>query len=249
MVLKLRKPPDQVVRLTVLAVLAVVALLAVRSRFVPPDFGEKGHYRTGAVQLAADLPIRHAGWQACVECHTEEGELRAASYHRTLSCEVCHGAAAAHAEDPAAMTPRVPRGRGEGCMYCHEYLPARPTGFPQIVERLHNPTEACIHCHDPHDPTPPSTPEQCSACHGHIARIKAISPHAALACERCHETPPAHLVDPRANLPAKPRERQFCGSCHAEGAAASAAIPRVALADHGGSYLCWQCHYPHFPEG
>lgn len=247
--MSLRKPPDQIVRLALVAVAAAVALTVVRSRFVPDDFGEKGHYRTSAVALAADRPIRHAGWQACVECHTEEGELRAASYHRTLSCEVCHGPAAAHAEDPGAMTPRVPRTRGEACLYCHEYLPARPTGFPQIVERLHNPMRSCVECHDPHDPTPPTQPESCSACHGQIARTKAISPHATLGCETCHQTPPEHLVDPRAHPAGKPWERAFCGRCHGEGSEAPSSVPRVSLADHGGTYACWQCHYPHFPEG
>ena len=27
-----------------------------------------------------------------------------------------------------------------------------------------------------------------------------------------------------------------------------AEIPRVDLASHAGRDLCWQCHYPHFPE-
>jgi ribosomal protein S27AE len=25
-------------------------------------------------------------------------------------------------------------------------------------------------------------------------------------------------------------------------------IPRVEMRTHGERYLCWQCHYPHFPE-
>ena len=27
------------------------------------------------------------------------------------------------------------------------------------------------------------------------------------------------------------------------------AMPRVDIVEHGGRYLCWQCHYPHDPEG
>ncbi len=108
--------------------------------------------------------------------------------------------------------------------------------------------DRCIGCHDPHDPAPPMTPESCSACHAQIARTKAISHHATLDCQTCHEAQPEHRESPRANLPKKPTENAFCGQCHAEGADAPASIPRVDVAAHSGRDLCWQCHYPHFPE-
>jgi hypothetical protein len=43
-------------------------------------------------------------------------------------------------------------------------------------------------------------------------------------------------------------EKEFCGTCHARGADSPPEIPRIDLATHGGTYLCWQCHYPHHPE-
>lgn len=223
-------------------------MIVLRNRFVPESFGEIGHYRAEAVTVAASQPIRYAGWQICGECHDAEDEAKSGSYHRALSCEVCHGPAAAHAEDYEAQAPLIPRERGAACLDCHEYLAARPTGFPQIIERLHNPLESCIDCHDPHDPTPPEVPGSCSACHAQIARTKAVSHHISLACETCHEVVEEHRTAPRSFLSKKPTTRELCGQCHARGAEAAPEIPRVEMRTHGERYLCWQCHYPHFPE-
>ena len=240
--------PDQVARLAVLFAVAVVALVVVRHIFVPKSFGKLGHYRAAAVDEIASQPVRYAGMQTCVECHPEEAEKKGRSFHRGLACEVCHGPASEHASDPEAKKPFVPRERG-ACLYCHNYLPSRPTGFPQIIEKLHNPMKPCPTCHNPHDPTPPHVPGTCSACHASIARIKAISHHDSLECETCHEASPQHRQDPRSALPKKPTNREFCGKCHAQNAPSAKEIRRIDLATHGGRYLCWQCHYPHYPEG
>ena len=249
------KIPDQVARVGVLLVLAIVGLIVARARFIPETFGDEGHYRAAARTLVASQPIKYAGWQVCAECHDEEAEAKAKSYHRMLSCETCHGASSTHAEEAIEGSfenrPVVPSTRG-ACLMCHGYLPSRPTGFPQIVELHHNPTKPCMKCHNPHDPKPPSEIDTCAACHAQIARSKAVSHHNPLACETCHDAAPEHSVKPRAHLPKKPSERAFCGKCHGKNApqpeGIEQRIPRVDLADHGGTYLCWQCHYPHFPE-
>jgi len=242
------KFPDQVVRLAILFAIAIVALIVVRQRFVPESFGEEGHYRADAVGVIAAQELRYAGMQVCADCHDDTTEIKNASYHRGMTCEGCHGPANDHANDPTEILPFIPTGR-DSCLRCHDYRPARPTGFPQIIENLHNPMEACMECHDPHDPTPPELPESCSACHAAIARTKAVSHHWSLDCETCHEARSEHRENPRANLPTKPTAREFCGQCHAKQAGSSASIPRIELATHGGRYLCWQCHYPHYPEG
>jgi hypothetical protein len=242
------KFPDQVVRLAVLLIAALVVLILLRQQFVPETFGELGHYRAAAVEIVAAQPIRYAGLQACAECHTDEADMKASSYHRGLTCEGCHGPASAHAEDPTETHPVVPKER-EGCLHCHDYLPSRPTGFPQIIETFHNPMEPCTGCHDAHDPTPPETPGSCSACHAEIARTKSVSHHRTIDCDTCHEATEEHRISPRSHLPTKPVQRDFCGQCHAVAADSSPEIPRVELGEHGGRYLCWQCHYPHFPEG
>ena len=246
--LKLWKFPDQVIRLAILFVIAGAALLVIRDHFVPESFGKLGHYRADALAVNADRPIHYAGREACIECHSEEGQILTASFHRTLGCEICHGPAADHAEDPGAHQPVIPRERGAACLFCHEYLASRPTGFPQIIEANHNPGAPCIGCHQPHDPTPPNVPETCAACHTEIARTKSLSHHASLGCTTCHVATEAHMQLPRTALPTKPTDRAFCGGCHDTNAASPANIPRVDLNSHGTPYLCWQCHYPHFPE-
>ncbi len=245
--MRIWKFPDQVVRLAVVFAVAAAALIAVRAQFVPDTYGDLGPYRAEAIDIEAAKEIKFAGWQTCVVCHVQEGEAKTRSYHRMLSCEVCHGPANDHAQDFDTYTPRKPEGR-EGCVDCHGYLSSRPTGFPQIVEIDHNPRQSCAECHDPHDPTPPEVPESCSACHAQIARTKAVSHHSSLDCVTCHETEPEHRLDPRSSLPTKPIERAFCGRCHASGADSPRIIPRVELETHGERYLCWQCHYPHYPE-
>jgi hypothetical protein len=230
-----------------LFVVAVIVLIVVRSQFVPESFGDIGHYRADAIPEITALPVRYAGLPVCAECHDDIEATKSASYHRGLTCEGCHEAAANHVDDPDTYRPEIPTGRSV-CLRCHSYLPSRPTGFPQIIEAVHNPMEPCAECHDPHDPTPPEVPSQCSACHAAIARTKAVSHHLSLDCETCHDAPAAHREDPRAHLPTKPTQRAFCGQCHSGGGSGSE-IPQVSLADHGGRYLCWQCHYPHNPEG
>ena len=176
---------------------------------------------------------------------------RMISRRRNVSCEVCHGPAAAHVEDPVSVSPAVSRGR-DLCQLCHGYDPARPTGFPQIEPAVHNPLQPCITCHSPHAPETPTTPEECAACHGQIARTKAVSHHALLSCTQCHETPVEHKITPRSFRPGKPASRDFCGGCHAPDAVPPPeivqSVSRVDMDTHGDRYVCWQCHYPHFPE-
>ena len=226
---------------------AIAVLLVARARLVPKSFGELGHYRADALVVNAARPVRYAGLEVCAGCHDDEAAKKAASYHRTLTCEGCHGPASDHAEDPSEKKPVIPRERKD-CLRCHEYRFSRPTGFPQVIENLHNPMQPCMNCHNPHDPTPPHVPGTCGACHGAIARTKAVSPHHGVDCEVCHQAAAEHRINPRASPPSKPRAREFCGRCHAPDAKSPANIPRVDIAAHGGRYLCWQCHYPHFPE-
>jgi Cytochrome c7 and related cytochrome c/Cytochrome c554 and c-prime len=244
---RIGKIPDQVIRLSIIFILLISALIIARYKFVPKSFGKMGHYRADSITEIANLPIKYAGAFACFECHSDIAEIKNNSYHRGLSCEVCHGPASAHAKAPDEVKPIIPRNR-EHCAKCHDYNPSRPTGFPQIYLASHNPNKPCITCHNPHDPKPPNIPKTCSACHTNIARTKAVSYHASLECETCHETPPEHNENPRAYLPKKPIERKFCGQCHSKDATLSKEAPRVDMDSHGDRYLCWQCHYPHLPE-
>jgi ribosomal protein S27AE len=103
-------------------------------------------------------------------------------------------------------------------------------------------------CHDPHNPLLPHAPEDCSACHRQIASQKMVSHHTSLPCTTCHVTPPEHAISPRLVPAEKPTTKATCGQCHDEDSDSPREVPRIDLATHGDRYLCWDCHYPHFPE-
>jgi hypothetical protein len=239
--------PEQMRRLAILAVVAIAGLIAVKIYLVPSDFGEYGHYPGSALEKAAALEIKYAGHTVCVDCHDDVVDMKKGGYHKIVACETCHGPAAEHVATEGEVGLRAPRDRGY-CPLCHEYLPSRPTGFPQIVSASHNPIKPCISCHDPHDPVPPETPEDCEACHATIARTKALSAHVYVPCIRCHEAPEDHKTNPRRSLPTLPGNREFCGECHDRSGNGDKEIKKIDMSTHGESYVCWQCHYPHLPE-
>jgi len=239
--------PQQVPRLLAVFSLVVGGLLVMRGRLIPETFGDVGHYRAAAVDSIAARPIKYAGHSACADCHDVVAEKRLSGNHRGVTCETCHGPAAAHVDGPMDVKPTVPDTR-QFCVTCHAYDRSRPTGFPQIDPAAHNYPQACRDCHDPHAPVPPVVPQECSACHARISHQKAVSHHTRLACTTCHEADERHKANPRAVRPTKPTSRAVCGNCHASAAKRAEQIPQIDLQSHGGPALCWQCHYPHYPE-
>jgi DnaJ-class molecular chaperone len=234
----------------VLAIL-VGATLLVRFVIIPRALVSTDLHWAETTQRELAKPVKFAGASACQDCHNDVATTKAKSFHKNVSCESCHGPAVKHTEDPGAVKPPAPRDR-KFCPVCHAYDPSRPTGFPQINPTAHNPLKACISCHKPHDPVPPTVPRECSACHAQIERTKAISSHALIACTSCHKAPDRHKTAPRVAPPSKPETREFCGTCHGAGTAAKEApkeAPKVDVSTHGGRNLCWECHYPHLPEG
>ena len=239
--------PEQVKRLGLVIGVLVAAVLVGRFVLIPRSLVATELHQASTVAREIAKPMKFAGTAACQDCHDDVSIKKAKGYHKNLSCEGCHGPAAKHAEDPSSAKPTAPRDR-KSCPVCHIYDASRPTGFPQINPTTHNPVKACITCHNPHDPVPPKVPQECSACHGQIERTKAVSSHALLACTTCHKVPPLHKTAPRSALPSKPETREFCASCHGKGAAQKDA-PKVDVSAHGARFQCWQCHYPHLPEG
>jgi hypothetical protein len=239
--------PEQIQRLALVTAGILGVVVAMRFFLIPRSLLSDDLHRAATIQREVAKPVKFAGSGACQDCHEDKFVRLRTGYHKTLSCESCHGPAARHIEDPMGVKPFAPRDR-KFCPVCHGYDPSRPTGFPQINATAHNPVKACITCHNPHDPVPLRVPESCSACHAQIERTRAMSSHALLQCTTCHKVPVQHKRSPRSALPSKPERREFCGTCHATGAAEKNA-PKIDLSSHGGTYLCWQCHYPHFPEG
>lgn len=240
--------PEQVQRLAIVGALIAGVVLVGRFFIIPSSLIAQDVHRAAAVEREVVRPVKFAGTAACEACHDDEAVKKAKGYHRNLACEGCHGASVKHTEDPSSVKPDAPRDR-KFCPVCHAYDAARPTGFPQINPTAHNPVKPCIACHNPHDPVPPTTPRACSACHAQIERTKAVSSHALLACVTCHTVPELHKKAPRSARPSKPETRAFCGQCHAKEATRIKEAPRIDLPTHGAPYQCWQCHYPHLPEG
>ncbi|MBC8276998.1 MAG: hypothetical protein H8E46_02115 [FCB group bacterium] len=239
--------PSQIKRLLIFLLIFGSVFFIGRKFFVPASFGELGHYRALAVDEIIGQKMNFSGHQACFECHDDISETKQNSYHKPVNCEACHGPALEHAVSEGDILPLIPRGRGD-CLLCHGYNPARPTGFPQIDASAHNPNQPCIKCHNPHAPDPSETPDKCSACHNSISRTKALSPHAILECSECHLTPAEHHLQPRKHSAGRPESRSDCLKCHERKAAVDKFMPKVDESSHGEAYLCWQCHYPHFPE-
>lgn len=239
--------PKQLIPLAIIAVLGIGGLIGARALLVPESFGKYGHYRADAVDEVKTQNIVYAGANACYDCHDDVYETKASSYHKGVACEVCHGPAAAHIEDPFEYTPDAPRGRGY-CPLCHGYDPSRPSGFPQIIADRHNPGKPCMSCHNPHKPLLPHDPEECSACHRDIVNVKLVSYHAELECTQCHDVPDEHLTSPKFVRAAKPTQVSTCAVCHSPGGEHKMPAPQVDFDSHSGRYLCWDCHYPHHPE-
>jgi len=243
------KLPEQVVRLGTVIIALLVIVLSLRFFILPASFFSARPHQAEKVVREMAKPPHYAGAASCRECHAEQFTAQDAGYHRNIGCENCHGPSAQHAAGDKSATPRMQKDR-EFCLACHAYNASRPNGFPQVDPQQHNAGKQCVRCHDPHDPAPPETPKDCGGCHGHIARTKAVSTHASLACAECHKVDEQHMLQPRSALPTKPDSRESCGRCHAvtaTGPAVSKAT--VDLASHGGKYLCWECHYAHLPEG
>ena len=143
------KDSEHLLRLAGLFAAGTLMFLVVQAVLVPSDFGEVGHYRTGALAENRERPLIHAGEQACVECHADITEARAANQHRAVRCEGCHGPHAKHAMGEAKAT------RPEAtplCVSCHGANPARPAGFPQVNVKEHAGGETCVSCHTAHAP-------------------------------------------------------------------------------------------------
>lgn len=170
----------------------------------------------GALEDSAG--VRELGDLRLARADAPEGEPFAHEPHRDIACTVCHGTVAGHDTH-----------RDVECAECHE-----AGGAPGAASV---PTAAeCLACH--HDP---ARAEPCGRCHGLAsnlpaavvpvrivaadaasARTRALDfqhePHADLACESCHGSPPSGA------------EARACEACHAE--------------HHEATRQCIACHAP-----
>jgi hypothetical protein len=142
--------PPQIFRLILLVIGIVVVYLTARYFLTPSSFREYGWYRGAALAELANRQPVFAGKKACEECHSDEFQKLLKDSHKTLSCEACHGAGEAHAENPDVKIDRSSVG---ACLRCHEANPSRPKWHKQIVSKTHySGSSKCTECHVPHAP-------------------------------------------------------------------------------------------------
>lgn len=198
--------PAHIVRLLVLLATFLILAVVARNYVLDPSYYRFGHYRGDAVieETAHEPQFRGAAY--CQACHAERHAEWTAGVHRTVKCEVCHGAAREH---PADGPLPIPADTIKLCTLCHEAMPGRPATQPQIVIAehpvKHDGALQCLTCHNPHSPklggpqepvkvaavatpSPPPAPMSarlkklttpCTPCHGADGRNSAMA--AALA--------------------------------------------------------------------
>jgi Cytochrome c554 and c-prime len=122
-----------------------------RSFLIPPDFGKFGFYRAGALDDVMARPMKYAGEETCVVCHSAVDEARQNSRHQRIHCEACHGPLLSHVNSDFTTKPAEPNPRLL-CLTCHTKMAGKPDTFPQIVPTGHFGDGACTDCHQPHHP-------------------------------------------------------------------------------------------------
>ncbi len=126
-------------------------VLAVISKwyFTADTFYEYGHYRAASVpEIAAQEPAFQTA-RYCQTCHQKRHAQWSASNHKSVTCEVCHGAAQGH---PRNGKLPIPKDTAKLCSLCHEKMAERPRTQPQIDVALHSGGQQCVVCHNPHAP-------------------------------------------------------------------------------------------------
>lgn len=148
------KDKEHLVRMASLFAAGIGVFLVLQHVFVPPGFGQYGHYRPGALGDARDAalhPLHYAGRAACADCHAEVVDARKGSRHERIGCEACHGPSARHAANPDAVKAFRPDARAV-CIRCHAASASKPRGFPQVVVADHADAGPCTSCHRAHAP-------------------------------------------------------------------------------------------------
>lgn len=165
-------------RLLALLGVAGLAGVTVRSFLVPPDFGERGPYRTSALADNAARPSRFPSDASCHACHESVQHERAGKPHESVRCAHCHGYGAEHVRlallakaDPSVSLPPAAAWDGDFltrldlyvtkdrriCLSCHESAVGMPKGFKKIDAALHLEEQGA---------SEPLSPETCFECHG-----------------------------------------------------------------------------------
>jgi cytochrome c553 len=169
--------PKHIVRLLLLMAVAAVLGYAAKIFFTAESFYKFGHYRAASVpEIASQEPVFQTP-NYCRTCHAERHALWSANSHKSVSCEVCHGAAQGHPQN--GKLP-VPTDTVRLCSLCHEAMPGRPRTQPQVEVAQHSAGQQCIVCHNPH------SPKIVAAAVMVAGDVASGAKRAAASCASCH---------------------------------------------------------------
>lgn len=170
------KMPKHIVRLIIIMIACGAVALLAKWYFTADSFYEFGHYRANAVpEIAAQEPVYKTA-RYCQSCHSERHAQWSANNHKSVTCEICHGAAQGHPEK--GKLP-IPADTVKLCSLCHEAMPGRPATQPQIQVAQHSGGQQCKVCHNPHAP-------KIVAAAVKMTGDAAAGKQRAAACASCH---------------------------------------------------------------
>jgi cytochrome c553 len=169
--------PKHILRLILLLVAFAIIGPIAKSYFTTESFYKYGHYRADSVYQVASREPAYQTPRYCQICHSARHAQWSANSHRTVICEVCHGAAKGHPQN--GKLP-IPKDAVKLCSLCHEAMPGRPHTQPQINVALHSGGQQCVGCHNPHSPKIGAV--SVAAVKGNAAAGK----ERAAGCTSCH---------------------------------------------------------------
>ena len=168
--------PKHIFRLLALIFGLVVVAVIAAPYLTVDSFYRFGHYRANSVpEIAAKVPV-HQTANYCKNCHTDRHAQWSAGSHKSVSCEICHGAALGHPQN--GKLP-IPKDTAKLCTLCHEKMPGRPLTQPQIEVAGHSGGQQCIVCHNPHSP-------KISAAAVKVTGDAVAGKESAAVCAGCH---------------------------------------------------------------
>lgn len=106
-------------------------------------------YQEGNTQEWTDSPAQLVSSSLCQGCHPGVYDGWAASEHRSVNCQTCHGPAVEHVQGKGKLIIDTSQ---ELCGLCHNRTIGRRADFPQVDLKEHAGQSACILCHQPHAP-------------------------------------------------------------------------------------------------
>src|SRR5450759_2737158 len=168
--------PKHIVRLVSLIVILLIVAVVAKPYLTVDSFYRFGHYRADSVpEIAAKEPVYQTP-RYCQGCHTARHAQWSAGNHKSVSCEICHGAAQGHPQN--GKLP-IPSDTVKVCTLCHEAMPGRPRTQPQIQVAQHSSGQQCTACHNPHSPKIMAAPAT-------VAGNAPAGKQRAAACASCH---------------------------------------------------------------